>query len=268
MEASSHNSRDAKIIRTTYSHIDLPEILNTRLFNFESAALGAGWLQSIRESSDWIDKNTGKTKSIPKPETEEYGVRSFVWTARRPFHPKRLWEMMQQPFCILQDQVAEEEEDEDEGDGEGEKDGDGDSAMETKENGNQAAEEDPEVLKEKELERMRKEREELDLPKRVAFKKTSPVWKGVLRSKGFVWLATRYFVSGEWSQAGVGLPVSKRLQLMAKIMFTLSGGSPWMCAMPEDQWPTEDPETIEAIKSDFEGPWGDRKFCEGMTDHG
>lgn len=184
------HGREAKIIRTTYSHIPLPEILNTGLFDFAKASQGAGWLQSIREAAEWTDKNTGQVKFIPKPETEEYGVRSFVWNARRPFHPKRLWEMLQAPFCILQDQVAEEEDDNDEEDDEA-KDGD---------NGE---EEEEEESREEVLARMRKEKEELDLPKRIAFKKQSPVWQGLLRSKGFIWLATRYFVSGEWSQAGV-----------------------------------------------------------------
>lgn len=42
-------------------------------------------------------------------------------------------------------------------------------------------------------------------------------------------------------------------------MFTLGGGGPWMCTVPETEWPTDDPEVIEAIKTDFMGTWGDRK---------
>lgn len=41
-------------------------------------------------------------------------------------------------------------------------------------------------------------------------------------------------------------------------MFTLGGGGPWMCTVPESEWPTDDPEVIEAIKTDFMGTWGDR----------
>lgn len=52
---------------------------------------------------------------------------------------------------------------------------------------------------------------QLDLPGRLAFKRASPLFKSLLRSKGFVWLATRPKVSGEWSQSGV--------------MFTLQGVS-------------------------------------------
>ncbi len=59
---------NAKIIPTTRSRIDLKEILNTNLFSYEKAALGAGWLKSLNEEI--------------KPETEEYGIGSFVYRAR------------------------------------------------------------------------------------------------------------------------------------------------------------------------------------------
>ena len=46
----------------------------------------------------------------------------------------------------------------------------------------------------------------------------------------------------------------------SQVMFTLGGGGPWMCCTPESEWPTDDPEVIEAIKTDFEGTWGDREW--------
>lgn len=42
-------------------------------------------------------------------------------------------------------------------------------------------------------------------------------------------------------------------------MFTLGGGGPWMCTVAESEWPTDDPEVIESIKTDFMGTWGDRE---------
>jgi G3E family GTPase len=154
-----------------------------------------------------------------------YGIGSFVYTSRRPFHPKRLWELMKDPFCILQDPTDSHDDDEE---AEGEED-----------------EEEEEETKDQIFARLQAEKEELDLPSRIKFKRNSPIWKGVLRSKGFVWLATRHIVSGEWSQAGC--------------MWTLNGGAPWMAAMDESLWPTDDEEIKDSIKSDFFGPWGDRR---------
>ncbi|WP_062048391.1 GTP-binding protein [Bacillus sp. JCM 19034] len=67
---------DATIIPTSYSQVDLTEILHTGLFNFEKASQGAGWIKELNEEHT--------------PETEEYGISSFVYRKRRPFHPKRL----------------------------------------------------------------------------------------------------------------------------------------------------------------------------------
>jgi G3E family GTPase len=86
---------------------------------------------------------------------------------------------------------------------------------------------------------------DLDLPTRLANKKAHPVFKPLLRSKGFIWLATRPSVSGDWSQAGA--------------MLTVSGGLNWFAVVPEEQWPTTNEEVKDLIKKDFEGEWGDRR---------
>ncbi|MCJ7840952.1 GTP-binding protein [Lederbergia sp. NSJ-179] len=70
---------EAKIIRTQHSKIEPKEILNTRLFDFEKASESAGWLKELNAG---VENHT--------PETEEYGIGSFVYTSRLPFHTERL----------------------------------------------------------------------------------------------------------------------------------------------------------------------------------
>ncbi len=66
----------ARIIETSFSRVDLSEILNTNLFDFEEASQAAGWVQEL------LNEHI--------PETEEYGISSFVYKQKRPFHPARL----------------------------------------------------------------------------------------------------------------------------------------------------------------------------------
>src|SRR5699024_3240108 len=69
----------AKIIRTQHCKVDLQEIVNTNLFDFEKASESAGWLQELNAG---VENHT--------PETEEYGISSFVYRSRLPFHTERL----------------------------------------------------------------------------------------------------------------------------------------------------------------------------------
>lgn len=71
----------AKLIRSTLGRVDPQEILNTGLFDFELASQSAGWIQELQQESH-------------TPETEEYGIGSFVYRRRRPFHPERLAQFM------------------------------------------------------------------------------------------------------------------------------------------------------------------------------
>lgn len=68
----------AKIVATSNSKIDPKEILNTGLFDFEEASSSAGWQAELE-------------KDHHVPETEEYGISSFVFRNKRPFHPQRFW---------------------------------------------------------------------------------------------------------------------------------------------------------------------------------
>ncbi len=97
-------------------------------------------------------------------EVEEYGVNSFVYKARRPFHPKRFFDRLH-----------------------------GD-------------------------------------------------WTGVLRSKGFFWLASRLDKVGIWSQAGR--------------MARLEAGGYWWASVPKEQWPN-DPLFEKAISKHWHPEVGD-----------
>ncbi|MEB3206269.1 MAG: zinc metallochaperone GTPase ZigA [Vampirovibrionales bacterium] len=143
---------DATIIHAEFGKVSLKQILNTGLFDFEKAATAPGWLKELRGEH--------------QPETEEYGISSFVYKAYKPFHPERFRDFLNEG------------------------------------------------------------------------------WQGVLRSKGFFWLATRMENMMIWSQAGGACRIEP-------------GPMFWACA-PEADWPDE-PELRKEIMSDWHSPWGDRK---------
>ncbi len=68
---------EAKLIHSTHGKIAPTDILNTGLFDFEKASQSAGWIQEL-------------LKEEHTPETEEYGISSFVYRRKVPFHPERL----------------------------------------------------------------------------------------------------------------------------------------------------------------------------------
>lgn len=142
----------AKIIRSQMGRVELGQVLNTGLFDFDEAANAPGWLQELRGEH--------------VPETLEYGISSFVYRARRPFHPERFWAMIHSE------------------------------------------------------------------------------WMGVLRSKGFFWLATRSPLVGMWHQAGGAC--------------NFQAGGYWWAETDRAEWP-EDAESIAAIHAEFDGEYGDRR---------
>ncbi|MDF3067249.1 MAG: putative metal chaperone, involved in Zn homeostasis [Polyangiaceae bacterium] len=149
-----HLNTRARIVRAERGKVPLDLLLGTGLFDFEAAARAPRWLAELR--GDHV------------PETEEYGIRSFVYRARVPFHPARVWRLLS----------------------------------------------------------------------------SGDTWSGVLRSKGFLWLASRMDVTGVWSQAGGSA--------------SCEGAGMWYAALPTEEWPTE-PEARAEIEQDFQEPWGDRR---------
>ena len=143
---------EAEILVAEQGRVPLGEILGTGRFDMARAQEAAGWQQALAGGQF--------------PESEEYGVASFVWRARRPVHPARFKALI-----------------------------------------------------------------ESDLP-------------GVVRAKGFFWLATRHAWVGEWQLAGrIG-----RHQ----------GAGFWWAAVPPERWP-DDPEWRRTIRSLWQEPGGDRR---------
>jgi G3E family GTPase len=143
---------EAKIVHSSFGKVPLDTVLDTNLFDFEKASMAAGWLKEIRGEHT--------------PETEEYGISSFVYKARKPFHPERFFNL-----------INEE-------------------------------------------------------------------WTGVVRSKGFFWLATRPEFAGMWSQAGSSC--------------RYEAGGFWWSAIPKEEWP-EDEDMKQDILKAFDGYFGDRR---------
>ena len=75
----------ARIITSDFSKVDPKLFLNTKLFDFEEAQSSAGWQKEL--------ESEGHT-----PETEEYGITSFVFRNPKPFHPERFWKYLNESY--------------------------------------------------------------------------------------------------------------------------------------------------------------------------
>jgi G3E family GTPase/thiol-disulfide isomerase/thioredoxin len=272
----------AEVILTTNSQVPISKVINTGRFDFEKAAQSAGWLKSLQE--DLV------------PETEEYGIGSFVFRSRKPFHPGRLYAFMSTYFCLQEPDwreamgmVPENEEEEKVPNGLI-------SAVPTKEpltivresamsaanaaenaakalrqlcslDGSVASDSGNEFMLSAALSAasaasaasscaaMILAMEMATSSKQIKTVAGDDVVKKrrhqlhesfgqLLRSKGFVWIATRRDLCGEWSQAG------------GVLRFTVGG--PWYAALPEEAWP-QSSEERRVVQQDFDGPGGDRR---------
>lgn len=75
----------ANIIPAVFGRVAPAEILNTGLFDFEEAQSSAGWQKELEAETH-------------TPETEEYGIGSFVFRNRKPFHPERFWKYLNEDY--------------------------------------------------------------------------------------------------------------------------------------------------------------------------
>ena len=77
---------DARLIETTEGRVPLDAILDTGLFSFEAAHKHPTWFKELNGFNDHV------------PETEEYGITSFVYRARAPFDPAKLHAFINSPW--------------------------------------------------------------------------------------------------------------------------------------------------------------------------
>ncbi|KAF5829331.1 cobalamin synthesis protein cobW C-terminal domain-containing protein [Dunaliella salina] len=228
----------ASVHETVHSQIPLSEVLNTGRFDMEKAGQAPGWLQAINTAN--AAERTGQ-QAAAKSESEEYGVTSFVYTARRPFHPGRLYRKFMRRFFLTQVMPGEEEAEDDSKEGEESEEGSSEStdSMEPDaENGGRGREEGEEERS------TGAERAEAhcDRPsdyqeaRRAVLAEAKKELGSVMRSKGFFWLATQPNSVLGWSSAGALLQV------------TMEG--PWFACVPKEEWP-EDEDIQARIKADF-----------------
>jgi len=86
LKAAIHKlNPSARLIESSFSKVNPKEILHTGLFDFEEAEQSAGWIEELNK-----DEHT--------PETEEYGIGSFVYRTKKPFDPGRFWHYIQHRF--------------------------------------------------------------------------------------------------------------------------------------------------------------------------
>lgn len=226
----------ADIIRSSYSQVPLKSILNTGKFSMEEAQTAAGWLKSLNEETPHV------------PETLEYGIGSFIYRARRPFHPEKLFNLLEKYYLIIEHGAPEykgedaSESESDEGDDYERSDSETE-VLEKKTRIDETLEQDSATESQSESEI---DEEEL-IKSRLEAKKGS-VLSGVFRSKGFIWIANRPDVMGEWAQAGS--------------MITVTPAGNWFACVDKSDWSEGmEPEAVERIMRDFDADEsiGDRR---------
>jgi len=262
----------AKIVKSIQSRVNVMEILNTSLYKankgneefWVSAAkvaeekIEVEWLECCEKSVAKDGKKCCKSKnkdgkmvdtglsqvllgvlptdSLPKLTRHEarFGISSFIYRARRPFHPGRLNDLLLEPYFMLS--FLEDEEDEEE-----EKEGDEKEEKEGEEGDN---EEKRKKLEEEKIVKLQKDQKE------AALKQSKRVGAigDLLRSKGFIWIATSHNIIGGWQQAGN--------------IIRLEAESPWMCEIREVWEGTASEELVRKDMNQSNGeewPYGDRR---------
>ena len=241
----------------------------------------SGILAAVASGVGWLMQMSGVTSAKPKPKAAEatpaekraktdvksMGFKNVVYRRRTPFHPGRLFAFFSRNFVFYEmEGAAGEEGNYEEGAGEEEEAAEGAAGAE---GASAAAEDDMKVVDaeasvsavdpEEEAaaaaahaEHQAKLKEQRDLCMKHSF----AAFGKILRSKGFVWIATRHWGMAQWSQAGA--------------FGSLGCEGPWFAELPVECWP-EDDATRGMILGDFPKeeraiPIGELDPCTGGGD--
>ena len=156
----------AKIMKTTQSRIDVRDILNTNLYKDKDEF----WVTSTKQGKgeeEEEDKVVKEGKRVPEACTARFDIKSFVYRARKPFHPGRLHDQFLDPFFMDPELNLEDDDEKDMRD--------------------EKATEEEKKMFEKEKEREEQRIQTIATEKQ---KKRTAVMGELLRSKGFFWNAT------------------------------------------------------------------------------
>ena len=153
----------ARIVKTVHSKIDVKEILNTSLYKDKEEF----WVTSTK-TAEYAEKERKRLEAlgerVPEACTARFDIKSFVYRARKPFHPGRLSDKFLKPYFMDPIGDLDEEEEED------------------------LTEEEKKKIEEEKQIKMQKDQDEAFAKQ----KKRQEVMGEVLRSKGFLWLATSH----------------------------------------------------------------------------
>merc|ERR1712027_112029 len=86
----------AKIVKTVQSKINVSEILNTRLYKDEEEF----WVTSTKNAEAIANEEKKTGRKVPEACTARFDISSFVYRARKPFHPGRLEELFLEPYFM------------------------------------------------------------------------------------------------------------------------------------------------------------------------